>query len=226
MKKTGKLILIIFLVLACVMLVPGKVNAGLQANKGGTSLASKTAGDFFELIRSMETGTLGKASIEAADGIDCHMAKNTEWGTAVILTACRTYGKAPTNTAVTNVNNSTTGNESGVYQMYGGLLEYTAHYGLNYNSTTTFTSLFNAVETGKGKYVNTYSGVARDYIDGDGMVFSGANPDPTWPVLFRGYGSIYGSGVDSNGNSAGGYCGGAASGAVGSRAVVVNGSGL
>ena len=96
---------ILILVIACIIsLFPVNVYAGLQANKGGTSLKNTTADAFFKAIRAMESeyGTLAKKSnISSTDytdssknGIDCHMMKNTEYGTVAILAASG-YGNKP-----------------------------------------------------------------------------------------------------------------------------------
>ncbi len=126
MKKLISKILVI-MVLA-VMAMPLTSNAGFQANKGGTSY--KTSGtiyanDLFEGIRNMETtgGTLGlNAKLQETtyldttnNGLDCHMAKNTEWGTAAMLSAS-IYGTAPEGIS----DDSTTGNDSGIFQMARG----------------------------------------------------------------------------------------------------------
>ena len=183
MSRINKIIILIIMVLACIMLIPGGVQAGLQANKGGTSLDTRTASEFFDLIKTMETGTLGKNAVGAADGIDCHMAKNVEWGGAVLLTVCQEFGKAPSNTNVTSVNNSTTGNESGVYQMASNKCEYTAHYLTG--ATRYADSLINAVNSGKGKYVDVYQGTTSEYfIDGDALILRADRTQPTGvPIL-------------------------------------------
>ena len=131
MKKLISKILII-MVLA-VMLIPLKSNAGLQANKNGTSYTITDtiyANDLFIGIRNMETegGTLGlSAKIQATtyleeveegktgNGLDCQMAKNTEWGTAAML-AASIYGTAPNGQS----EESTTGNDSGIFEMTNG----------------------------------------------------------------------------------------------------------
>ena len=46
MIKNKKILIIILLVIALMMLIPNKSKAGLQANKGGTSLTNVTADDF------------------------------------------------------------------------------------------------------------------------------------------------------------------------------------
>ena len=186
MRKLRNITILIILVIAFTILMPVKVQAGLQANKGGTALYTKTASEFFELIRTMETGTLGKENVGATDGIDCHMAKNTEWGGALILSACSRYGKAPGTSS-----GSTTRNESGVYDFVTEQREYTAHYLIG--ATQYADNLVNAVSSENGKYVNVYLGTDEsNYIAGDAFEFGTivgtyyGEWDETNPVLARG----------------------------------------
>lgn len=57
-------------------------------------------------------GTLGKAYKSTGNGIESHMVKSTEWGTAAMLAASDS-GQVPT----ANSEYSTTGNDSGVFGM-------------------------------------------------------------------------------------------------------------
>lgn len=90
---------------------------GLQARDSENPLGSKNVSTFFELIRAMETptGTLGKNSNintntdyldTTGNGIDCHLQKNTEYGTLTLLAASE-YGNKPNSN-----NNYTTGNNN------------------------------------------------------------------------------------------------------------------
>ncbi len=126
MKRTiTKTLIMILLIAFAIVIVPIKSNAGYQASKGGTRLTNLSANDFFVGIRNMEKsgGTLGlEATLEettykdtSKNGLDCHMAKNTEWGTAAMLSAS-IYGIPPERQS----DASTTGNESGIYQMAKG----------------------------------------------------------------------------------------------------------
>ena len=130
-----KLSIIIVVAMLAVILFTGNVNANLQSRPGVTSLYSKTASEFFELCRKMETssGPLGlNATIgvqsnkvvesSSSNNIDVHMIKNTEYGAAAILSASD-YGACPTGNSDTA---STTGNNSGIMQMAGGKYEYVA----------------------------------------------------------------------------------------------------
>ena len=192
MNRLGKILLLIILSIACILLIPTNVQAGLQANKNGTSLYSKTASEFFELIRAMETGTLGKNTVGAADGIDCHMVKNTEWGTAAMLAASPRHGTIPATTKTGADTESTTGNKSGVYQMSDDQYEYTANYLVG--ATAYSDNLINAVNNGQGKYVNVYSDTdAANYIEGDALKLGtiGGNWNTSTPVIHRGIKSLF-----------------------------------
>lgn len=104
MSKKRTLI-IFLLVLTFAIALPSKVNANLQSRPNATSLKNKSASDFFLLSRQMETssGPMGlNASIEVQNdkvvettepnNIDVHMIKNTEYGTALLLSASA-YGE-------------------------------------------------------------------------------------------------------------------------------------
>ena len=63
--KSKKLLVVFAVVLIATVIAPIRSNAGLQANKGGTSLTYTTASQFFDGMRKMETkyGTLGKEAV-------------------------------------------------------------------------------------------------------------------------------------------------------------------
>jgi hypothetical protein len=80
-----------------------KVQANLQSRPEVTSLVNKSAEEFFIMSRNMEQSNESfglNATIDQSNGtetsasnnIDVHMAKNTEWGTAVMLGASN-YGE-------------------------------------------------------------------------------------------------------------------------------------
>ena len=139
------------------------------------------------------------------NGIDSHMALNTEFGTAGIL-AYSEYGTIPTNSKDT-----TTGNASGIYQLGYGKYEYVAGI---YSSTNSDT---NIIEKADGRYYNKYA--SSTSIPGDGMEILGFRSSyPKYsgrPIIRRGSST---GGIDpANGNS---------SSYDGCRAVVVCGAGL
>lgn len=171
MRKLNSKIVIGIAMLIGIMLIPNMSKAALQANKGGSSKGSKSVSDFFLEIRQMEAkgGTLGKetninstyATGSPANGIDCHMIKNTEFGTAAMLAASdcgsiTTTGKAD--------DASTTGNESGIYQMAGGKFEFVAG-GLFVNADT-HKNLYNASSI----YKNIYKVSPQEIKAGDAML--------------------------------------------------------
>ena len=138
--KKQKIIMVIIAILS-IIVMPNMSQAGLQANKGGTRLTNITSNNFFIAIRKMETqyGTLGKNAIldtttyldSTKNGIDSHMILNTEFGTIGIL-AYSEYGNKPNST-----DNSTTKNESGVYNLING---YKAVSGI-FSSTNNYTNI-------------------------------------------------------------------------------------
>ena len=234
MKKyfNKKLILSIIIVLA-IILINGNVHAvGGQAS-GTSSLYSKTVSYFFELIRAMEspTGTLGVDSNintttyvdSSSNGIDCHLEKNTEYGTITLLAASE-YGNATSTDSA-----STAIGATGVFQMNNGNREYVANTWSSAENGTPETNSYNgALTSADARYVNKYYGTkdnftSRGYvIKGDGLIQTdGWGGDPFfvtsgYPVFYRGddglfgYDYNYGHSISNNG----------------ARAVVVCGSGL
>lgn len=140
-----------------VLMLTGKVNAAVQSRPGVTSLKNTTANDFFVKIRQMEVegGTLGKkAQLDSTtyldssnNGVDVHMAKNTEWGAAAML-AASPYGSAPSGQS----NASTTGNATGIFQMADGTYEDVAGI---YNTSNDYMS---KLKNADSRYVNIYTG--------------------------------------------------------------------
>ena len=210
MRKNKKISILIISLIALMLLLPTAVNAGgLKAEKpnGSTikSLVNQKAEDFFTLIKGMKslTGTLGVAP--NASKIDCHMAKNTEWGTAAMLGVSK-YGQASTGTN----SKSTTNNNTGVFQMADGTYEYVA-----------------GIYEGKipsgldAKYFNVYSGstgipgdaltTATGFVSGYGSVVSWVSASNPWFV--RSVNTLLGAGGSD----------GVADSYHGSRAVVVCG---
>ena len=224
MKKTISKILVILLFL--IICIPVTSNAGLQANKGGTSLRNLTADEFFERIRIMEQegGTLGtNAQIQSGtyldtsnNGIDCHMIKNTEWGAATMLGYSK-YGSKDYN----NSSKTTSGNSSGIYNMYGGYSEYV---GGVYPSGTYSKKLCNS----NSRYKDMYNynsdlnygktGDATKAVDSLYSGYSGYNSmvSSSGPVFLRG-GSTWFSYSAQDGNKTTSYT---------SRAVVACGENL
>lgn len=157
--KSKKLLVVFAVVLIATVIAPIRSNAGLQANKGGTSLVNTTASQFFDGMRKMETqyGTLGKNAVlddkyldTTNNGIDVHMALNTEWGTVALLTDSA-FGVGNGISGTSNSSTST-GNESGVYDL--------AYRNQEYVSTIYKGSLYN-----EEKIVQADSRYSNDYRD-------------------------------------------------------------
>ncbi len=156
--------------------------ASLDSKPNVVSLKSITLGNMFIASRNMETNnkygwalasglntTTGVFSTDT-NNIDTHMIKSTEWG-AITYLAKSTYGKNSEVTInasagfytgggayVTNVNQSTTGNIYGIYDMSGGSCEYTmGNYNNNAGSSGLTPSSINS------KYINIYSTTGSGY---------------------------------------------------------------
>lgn len=224
MIKNKKILIMISLIIAFMLLIPNKSKAGLQANKGGTSLGNVIPDSFFEGIRKMETqyGTLGKnANLDSKyldttkNGIDAHMALNTEWGTVALLTDS-VFGVG---TSISGTSDKTsTGNESGVYNLANGKYECVAS---TYNGTS---NIYNKkIRSADERYFNSYS--SNTSIPGDALQCAnwllgsaGSWISSSSPIFKRGYGALFGFSY-GNGDSS-------ANSSFGSRAVVVCGTGL
>lgn len=214
---------LVIIVTAIILIVAGsgKVQAGVQANKGGKSINGVSAGKYFAIIRRMETanGTLGKKAVlndnyidTTENGIDSHMALNTEIGTAVILTISE-YGCKPTSSMDT-----TTGNESGIYQLGYGYAEYTS--GICTESTR---DTIKEIKDADSRYYNNYT--PEKSIAGDRMglfVSYISYPDTDYPVTYIDYNGSLKS--DTSSTTGDGKFGNGRT--ISSRAVVVCGQGL
>ena len=140
-----------------------------------TSLRSQTVSSFFTAIQKVKT-TYG------INNADSHMMKNMEWGAVAYLKQSQ-YGLGTTYMAVndnsiyytgggisdaykTNVAQSTTGNEYGVYDMSGGAFEYVMGNMKNsgnafYSSNAGFTTAPDAKYYDSYKYDTSYTSHAR-----------------------------------------------------------------
>lgn len=201
MIKNRKLVIISLLIMAIMLFIPNKSKASLQANKGGKSLTSVTADNFFIGIRRMETayGTLGKNAVlddknldTTHNGVDVHMALNTEWGTVALLTDS-VYGVGMKST------DTTTGNASGVYDLMYKEYELTSTI---YNGKTN--SYNNKIGKSDERYFNNYTDSnARKFGDAlDCMGWSNnyySSLSETDPICARGVRGLF-SCSDVNGN--------------------------
>lgn len=202
-------------------MLTGKVNAAVQSRPGVTSLKNTTANDCFVKIRQMEVegGTLGKkAQLDSTtyldssnNGVDVHMAKNTEWGAAAML-AASPYGSAPSGKS----DASTTGNATGIYQMADGTWEYVAGI---YNTTNTYMS---KLKNADSRYVDLYTGGVAKRGDATLETTNWKSSSEAYfvesgyPIFLRSCSALFGYNA-SNGRSAVDWS---------SRAVLCVGSGL
>lgn len=225
--KSKKILIIMIAAILLIIAMPNRSHAGLQANKGGKSLVNTTANNFFIVIRKMETqyGTLGKNAIldtttyidSTENGIDCHMALNTEFGTAGIL-AYSEYGYVPTSS-----NDTTTGNASGIYQLGYNNAEYIAGiYSKNSED-------INVIGNSDDRYFNIYS--SGTSITGDGMEILGfsanyprSSGSPTFIRSLRG--ALYSRSYNYSSSNDRAYGTGTGQWDISSRAVIVCGAGL
>ena len=202
MKKyfSKKLFLSIIVVLAILFMHKNVYAVGGQASST-SSLYFKEVSYFFELIRAMETptGTLGKNSNintttyidSSGNGIDCHLEKNTEYGTITLLAASE-YGNA-----ISTDSTSTGLGSTGVFQMNNGKYEYVANtYSSEKNGTPTTDTYNGALTRADSRYVNRYYG-SKHSITGDGLIETdgwGGNTSfvsSDYPVFKRGASNLF-----------------------------------
>lgn len=114
------------------MALPSVVNAGLQSKPGNVS-TSISLDNLFDGCRKMEVdgGVLGLSESlnddytgKSGNGIDAHMALNTEWGTIAMLTDSA-YGIGK-DIAGTNNTKTSTDNATGIYNLANGTGEWVA----------------------------------------------------------------------------------------------------
>lgn len=185
--KSKKIMSMMIIAVLVIIGAPHLSQAGLQANKGGTSLVDVTANVFFQEIRKMETqyGTLGKNAIldtvtyldSTKNGIDSHMILNTEYGTIAILTKSK-YGQDSSSS-----NDTTTGNESGVFRLggYGSVYENVAGI---YTSTNEYTNIIGSADA---RYYNKYDSEISKPGDAMGIFTRWKHyPSSSRPILRRG----------------------------------------
>ena len=138
----------------------------IKVQPGVTSWTDTSIGDMY---------TYAKAY---SPNLNSHMLKNSEWGAVAYLTESK-YGRNGTEVTINssydtitamgdiveNKVQSSTGNETGIYDLSGGAYEYVASY-LEGGSTSYGSSLVNETEK---KYVTAYTGtnVTTDYKPGD-----------------------------------------------------------
>ena len=149
-----------------------------------SSLAAQILSSFFYMSRSMEQNGNAYGFDKAKDTtLDTHMLKNNEWGAVAYLTQS-IYGRCSSsisctevgtndnydyndedekvgvtggNDYVTNVNQSTTGNIYGVYDMSGGVNEYVMGVNISESTVIVGESGFATSTLPNNKYYNTYT---------------------------------------------------------------------
>jgi len=237
MKK--KVILTIVLVMLMPIIFTTKVNANLQSRPGAAPLYSRTVSDFFIMARNMEqpnesfglSATIDQANgneTSPSNGIDVHMMKNTEYGTAVMLGAS-SYGDIPVVAQQINTN-SITGNKTGMYMNASDKYTYTASY-LNAGTTANVSKMIIASQRYWNKY--TVANASTGYKSGDGTYETdkwknasyNAWVTTTYPVFMRGRLGIF-SFLNSHMSAGSSVAHGNASNYSGTRAVVVCAPGI
>ena len=204
MKKILTKKLVIAIMIAVFVLLQSQVFAtGGQAPGTNGTLYEKTVSYFFELVRSMETstGTLGKSSNinttnyvdSSGNGIDCHLEKNTEYGTVTLL-AASVYGNTTSNDTT-----STGANNTGVFQMSNGKVEYVANTLQESESSAKISNSYNkALTNADSRYVDEYKSTTKYSIPGDGILETdgwGGSTNfvtSTYLVFYRGVGGFFG----------------------------------
>ena len=202
MKK--KIILTIVLGMLIPIIFTTKVNAQLQSRPGAAVLYSKTVNDFFIMARNMEqpnesfglNAVINQANGEETstpNGIDVHMIKNTEYGTAIMLGAS-SYGSIPTATAQQVKTNTITGNKTGVHMNYINTYIYTASY-----MTGGITTYVGKLVAASQRYRNNYATTNASYKPGDATTETTgwrSASQSAWvvsghPVFIRGYSGVF-----------------------------------
>lgn len=196
--KAKKIILSIGIWLITYIMLTGTVHANVQSRPDNTSLTNKSAGEFFALVRKMETedGPMGlSATIDdsgnetsSSNNIDAHMIKNTEWGAAVMLMDSD-YGSKTSGSS----SSSTTGNASGVYQMFSGR-EFVAGI---YSTSTTEEHNWSTIKNAPVKYWNDYQ--SGNSITGDATTetlkwkdaYNAVFVSENSPVFIRGFSGAF-----------------------------------
>ena len=169
--KNIKLIVSIMLI-SVMLMIPVISNAGLYATKDGTPMYTEKLDNAFLMVRRMESqyGTLGKYAVFADDftdttgnGIDCHLSKNTEWGTAAMLAASE-FGFIPQQDTI----DSTTGNNTGIFGFITGGAEMTAGFTFGTADKLPSTTYFPNYNVVNSNYYNYYEDSNR-FFPGDGV---------------------------------------------------------
>ena len=189
-----------------------------RSDAEGTNPGTSTKIKVQPNVASWRSITIGDAytnSLNYSQDLKSHMLKNSEWGAVAYLTHSK-YGRNETKVTIndntsyltangdiqTNVNQSSTGNVYGVYDLVGGANEYTAAY---YNGSGKLTkgSAFASQNGISDVYSTAYTGVtastAYKYGDATNETYewdnSGWNSFPSADNPFFGHGGKSGDGT-------------------------------
>ncbi len=197
--RLSKKLTILLIVLGTVIIMPNSAHAAFQSVPEQRD--NRNVDDFFVGCRQMETsgGALGlnenlneDYTGSTENGIDAHMALNTEWGTAALLTNS-IYGAGE---GISGANNSSTstGNATGIYGLADNYFEITANicYGIINDN-------YRILAGSNQMYFNAYADItskAGDALEclgwlGNSSVIYPSNYDP---MFVHAFGGLFGIG--------------------------------
>lgn len=233
MKNKIRKVLVLIILMILILSIPGSVQANVQSVKNSSTTTGTTgihtADQFYLLIRQMEsnTGPMGlSATIDSTTGeetsfsnnIDTHIIKDTEWG-AMAMLMDSDYGSKQAGSGTWEISSST-GNATGVYEIFSGW-EVTSGIPTD-NYVESYCSA-SKIRNAESKYKNDYN--ERNYIGSIKDIYYWKNGGGGHSVSY-GYSALYAFGGNgafstcfSNGNYHYRYC----SNAITSRAAVTCG---
>jgi hypothetical protein len=164
----------------------------------GTSNIIKIQPNVRNWRSSLSIGNMYLKSLEMMPSLESHLIKRSEWGAVAYLTHSK-YGRNGIEISVndnsnyltgggdyqTNVNQGTTGNIYGIYDMSGGTYEYMASYVAtgNANLNTNGGSFASTAENPKStKYVTVYKKGTTDSMANNYAANSDKYGDAVWEV--------------------------------------------
>ena len=196
-----KKIMISFLMIVMLFstLLLSTVDASSYQSRPNATYVNTTANNFAVNIRKMEAvgGTLGmEATIDgttllqtnAANGLDVHMIKNTEWGTEMLTLSA--YGSSKSTKT-----ESSTGNASGIYQLTGYVVPNTCSRFYDFEYTAGIAdgqtgSNISVLANADSRYVNKYgTDVTNIRGDGHGIRSPGTHGNSNNLIFYRGGGN-------------------------------------
>ena len=145
------------------------ISTTIKIQPGVTSWRTTTIGEMYNYAKTYSTN------------LNSHMLKNSEWGAVAYLTESK-YGRDGTGVTINdnigyitadegisaNPEQSSTGNETGIYDLSGGAFEYAAAYYNGSSSIANGSSFANRNETST-EYATAYTGTSASsaYKPGD-----------------------------------------------------------